>query len=443
MRFFNSLSRALGFGHDDEDDDIYTDAPTGTETDTGDTGSTTVPEKTASITEAAPETPAVPDLEFNPAIAGAIFDRVLEVFNATLPDFLQKSIDPEAQRRVLADALDESIKQYMGSLGSQAERVAESRLRNASDAARNESERLRKEMERLEQQKTSIREQQLSADRRRRALQDRVKDLEEQVNSLEAEREQFQLENRSLLNKIKLADVQPGVIDELKQEIERLRTQQNQGVEAPAGELEKLQSLCNEKDADLEQKKSEIEALKARVAELETHEEDVNAAVELSKQMYTQIQENLTGEREQRVNAETELESVKAELAQCNAKLAESAGVTESLKELESQLSKVEAVISKRDERIAALKAKNKKLKEELSVAREQAMRTNDTGTGLFALADAEQLAGDDDFECPDWFVSEPGPDTPPLHPVNTDFGYVEPPRKPKAPENDAQMSLF
>ena len=78
-------------------------------------------------------------------------------------------------------------------------------------------------MERVEQQKNTLREQQLSADRRRRALSDRVNDLEAQVARLESGVSSSRLENRSLLNKVKLADVQPGIIDELKAEIERLK----------------------------------------------------------------------------------------------------------------------------------------------------------------------------------------------------------------------------
>ena len=51
-------------------------------------------------------------------------------------------------------------------------------------------------------------------------MADRVTDLEAQVERLEAEREQYELENKSLLNKLKVADIQPGVVDEMSKEIE-------------------------------------------------------------------------------------------------------------------------------------------------------------------------------------------------------------------------------
>ena len=78
-------------------------------------------------------------------------------------------------------------------------------------------------MAQLEQQRSSLREAQLSADRRRRALSDRVNDLESKLATAEAEREQFELENKSLLNKLKVADVQPALVEDLTKEVERLK----------------------------------------------------------------------------------------------------------------------------------------------------------------------------------------------------------------------------
>ena len=55
----------------------------------------------------------------------------------------------------------------------------------------------------------------------------------------------------------------------------------------------------------------------------------------------------------------------------------------------------------------------------------------------------SEIAAIEDDFECPDWFVAEPGPNTASLRTDDSEFGYTEPPRKPHKPDSDAQLSLF
>lgn len=453
MSFLDKLSRALGFGGEQPDDDyeyvptIKADEPE----DDGDAAQEKLDKEVARMLEPEPE----PD--FDPAVRDRIFDGVLAVFNAALPDFIQRSLDPEAQRKALSDSLDASVREYMASLRSDAERYAESRLRHETNAARAEAERLRKEMESLSHQKANIQEQQLSADRRKRALANKVTDLEQQLEKVEAEREQFELENKSLLNRIKLSEVQPGIIEDLQKEIERLKaagapvpaaapTQDSEGAVAEAVEAAKAEYA-----ARIEALEKEIEETRGKldsaVAELEAargHASDLEGAQEMSKQIYTQLQEELTGERSARKELQDALDETRAGLDAARKELSERKSIEEEIEAMNEQLSKVQEVVARRDERIARLKAANKDLKEQLAKANAQKESREAATPGLFGIANADELAGaDDDFECPDWFVSEPGPNTPQLKSSVTDFGYTEPPRKPLPPENDSQLSLF
>ncbi len=349
-------------------------------------------------------------LAIEPEMQTRIFDGVLSVFNASLPDFLQKSIDPDAQRRALARALDSSITQYLASLSERADRIAASRLRGAADQARAESEKLRSKMETVEIEKNRIREQQLSADRRRRALDDRVRDLESQIAKADADAEQLRLENQSLVNKLKVADIQPAVVEELNEQIRVLQAKlQEQGAPADTGALE---------------------AANARIADLEQ-------GAELNKSMIGQLEERLAEECRLKEECKTRLDAAKKELAEA----AKIAGVVEKLK---SQIEGVQDVISKRDERIARLKSTNKKLKETIAQLETELHARKVAPAGLFALENEESIANvEDDFQCPEWFVSEPEPGMGRIKSDLDDFGYQEPPKKPKAPENDAQLSLF
>lgn len=453
MSFLDKLSRALGFGGEQPDDDyeyvptIKADEPE----DDGDAAQEKLDKEVARMLEPEPE----PD--FDPAVRDRIFDGVLAVFNAALPDFIQRSLDPEAQRKALSDSLDASVREYMASLRSDAERYAESRLRHETNASRAEAERLRKEMESLSHQKANIQEQQLSADRRKRALANKVTDLEQQLEKVEAEREQFELENKSLLNRIKLSEVQPGIIEDLQKEIERLKaagasvpaaapTQDSEGAVAEAVEAAKAEYA-----ARIEALEKEIEETRGKldsaVAELEAargHASDLEGAQEMSKQIYTQLQEELTGERSARKELQDALDETRAGLDAARKELSERKSIEEEIEAMNEQLSKVQEVVARRDERIARLKAANKDLKEQLAKANAQKESLAASAPGLFNIANADELAGaDDDFECPDWFVSEPGPNTPQLKSSVTDFGYTEPPRKPLPPENDSQLSLF
>ncbi len=426
MSFTDTLRRLFGIDSDNESDEML---------DTEECASDSAPAVAESpVVEDIAELPMPPVVD--PAMKAKIFDGVVAVFNEALPDFLRRSVDPSRQSEIIAASLDESLKRYLDDLSAEAMQYAEAKLKNAADTAHRESERLRTEMGQLEQQRTSLREQQLSAERRRRALADRVNDLEGQLASAEAEREQFDLERKSLLNKIKLADVQPAVIEDLQKEIERLKAGSAQSAadtaetEALKAELEQLKSALAEANEALEISRKALD--------------DQRQLAETSQAMYNDLQNQLVDERDARTKAEAEV--------------AETRNIYESVVEMQKQMQMVEKVIQKRDERISRLKATNKKLKEELAGLKEQ-LSDNAIGHrdgGLFDIIPEEPEQGaettpeeeaalaalEDDFECPDWFVSQPEPGEGSLRTSEESFGYTPPVRK-HTPENDAQLSLF
>lgn len=387
-----------------------------------------LPEGHSTGVEGLIELPAHPIVD--PAMKAKIFEGVVAIFNESLPDFLKKSVDPERQSRLISESLDASLKEYLDSLSAEVSRYAESMLKNTAETAKREADRLRQDMEALEQQRTSLREQQLSAERRRRALADRVHDLETQLASAEAEREQFDLEKKSMLNKIKLADVQPAIIEDLRNEIERLKAEQAEAPETQANteEMERL-------NAELGEARTELDKIRA---ELEQQRE----MAENTQSMYNDLQHQLVDEREARAKAEAEADEARK--------------IFDTVLEMQKQMQQVEAIIQKRDERIARLKAANKKLKEEVAELKAGIEETEDNHDGgLFDLTQeedseihptAEEEAAltslEDDFECPDWFVSQPAPGEGALRASEEPFGYT-PPAKKHTPDNDAQLSLF
>lgn len=368
MSFYDKLRNAFGFGPDNEYDDDDLDFKEENE------------QKSEDINvQGLASVPTLPEVSAD--MKAQIFNGVVEIFNKNLPDFLSRSVDAKKQTQLLADALDKGLNDYLGGIMLQAEQYAESKLKTATENALKESEKLRNEIQQVEQARSNIREKQLSADRQRRALSERVSDLEMQLAKSEAEREQFQLENRSLLNKLKVADLQNPDSDaakEYEQKMKDLRTQQ-----------------------------------------------------EMSQQMYNDLQNQFAAEKDARAKVEAELEEAKKVVA--------------GVEQLQEQMGKVEELIHKRDERIARLKAANKKLQEQI----EEMKAIADNGLFSDDVREREQPAIDmsaieDEFECPDWFVSEPAPgEVSPLLQPDSDFGYQEPPKKPRKPENDAQLSLF
>lgn len=360
--------------------------------------------------------------------------------------------------------LDDGLNAYLDSLVKSACDYAESKVRVASDNARQESSRLRTELQQLEHQRSSIREQQLSAERRRRALDDRVRDLEGQLADVESQREQYELENRSLLNKLKVADFQPGVVEEMSAQIEQLKAQlaeatngtpdAGQTAQAPdtpdtaealaaaeaerdrlTAECDRLVAECDRLTAETDTQRDAAGRAAAEAEEARKALADIRTQLDVNVAMYNDMQTSFATEREARQKAE--------------ASLVEARQLLDNVYELQSQMTKVEEMLRKRDERIARLKETNKKLRDEL--ASEKA-RAGSADNGLFSLPAEPAPAApaidvtaiEEDFECPEWFVSEPAPgEVSPLLTSDVDFGYQEPPRKPRKPDNDAQLSLF
>lgn len=422
MSFFDAFKRALGFG---PDPDLISDSDTVDDPDVvAESADASEPRKEAEDSSA--DAPAAPSVD--PDIKARIFDGAVAVFNEALPSFLRDTVDAGAQSKKLAEALDKGLDEYLTNLMSVAEQYAEARLKGAADTARRDAEKLRADMQLIEQQRVSLREQQLSADRRRRALSDRVTDLEQQLANAEAEREQYELENRSLLNKLRVADV-TGATAELKEARTALAEAKSaaEQAEATAGEFRR----------NAEESMRRAEAAEKELADARTREE-------MTLAMYNDLQNTLVGE--------------KAERRRLEESLAEAKTIVDSVAQLQLQMGQVEELIRKRDERIEKLKSTNKRLREQLAEKEKALEAVHRADRGLFNIdAEADEAVVrhtavksedlsqiEDEFECPDWFVSEPPPgEVSPLLQSDVEFGYQEPPRKPRKPENDAQLSLF
>ena len=188
MTFFRKLRHALGFN----DDSIF-------ETDS-DTAYDSIPEHSE-------DTSATPlgksDVYVTQDMREAIFSHVIKVFNDALPEFLARSVDADTQQKLIFEGLDQGIKDYLARIGADADNRCEQRWSSEQAGMRAEMDDLRRKSEQVAQERADLKQKQLSADRQKRALSDRLKDLENQVRRLEAEREQFDLENKSLLNKLK------------------------------------------------------------------------------------------------------------------------------------------------------------------------------------------------------------------------------------------------
>lgn len=431
MNFFASLKRAFGFGPDDisADEDLYAD--------TAIDNASAAPAEEANASAA--ETPDAEPVKFDPAMQLAIFDRILAVFNEALPDFLARTGDPEARRKYLYDSLDAGVKQYLDGLSVKAEEYCELQWKSRQAGMAAEMEALRLRSEEIEKQSCDVKQKQLSADRQKRALTERVHDLESQLSRLESEREQYELENRSLVNRIKVANVQQTDYEKAQADISALQA-----------EVAKLRSNPEQAFAERE------EALKKQIAEMAEGIDSLKEQLRVAKDMHddmrhrvaerdktiTQLQKTIS-DTEEIVKHVSDLDTT---LTRRDETIAAQKGTIEAL---ENEIKALKATIT---ENLRLQARREKELKNEIKALRPPTVVAEMTVDFNAATEDAAPRISEDDlsaieetFESDEWFTKTPPPETPSMRPAESDseFGYKAPRRKAPAPEHPGQLSLF
>jgi len=467
MSFFNSVLRAFGFGHDEDD---YDDAPSALVTpykrlQDADTVSVveTKEEKGEDAVVAEPETELFP-MDF--------FDAILEVFNNAQPDFVKQCIDRDAQRRYLYDTLGNSFKEYLAKCHNDMEDNFLKKSRNEAKKYHDEISGLQERCRNIQEKEDELKQRQLSADRQKRALSDKVRELESQIVSLEAEKEQFILENRSLVNKLKIAGV--------------LEADAAAGAGVSIEEFGALRVKLDESQSENEKLHAEIDRLNAEVLE---NAELYKTKMSMSDKMLSDLRNNNAVNRKElddAIASKNELqvkyeESVSKVMA-LSSELAEANSLLEEVKqEMIDKMAKVEDVLARRDEKIRVLKEQKEaqaikvmSLEKEVDNLKESleesignsAAKEIELKKAQEALAEVTEKnvteekpkrrraskksmpkisAIDDTLDSTEWLIA-----TPPEGVVaksvgmvsDADFGYQEPPRK-QTPDNAAQMSLF
>ncbi len=465
MAFFNSIKRALGLDPTDNDNlNEGIDAtvhPLSTHRQqppsASDQGLTQPHEPQAE--------PQTPDDEMKIRI----FEHVVAIFDESLPQFLKSSVDADAQQKYIYQTLDQSIKDYLSNLESAARSLQRDSWMRDRQRLESETHELRDKLKDADDKVANWSQRQLSHDRQIRTLKERVHDLESQVNSLEAEKEQFQLENRSLVNKLRVSAVQMSdedvdIATKLNEITDKYKIAETMVSEltseaaAAKGEASALADKLQQSNNDLEAKSEQLDSLKADLAS---------------------AQNNV-------LTAHDEIDSLKQQLAATQAELKEANEDLETAAQLEEAVDKFEAAKAAKDNRINQLSTENNRLqmivasqKNEIAALKRTIEANLDTqvkkeGQLLERIASLEDeiahrptikledipeepiaeqpkqkrkrkptiSAIDDSIDDTAWLVSTPPPGKSIVAEPDPEFGYQEPVRKP-TPQNDAQLSLW
>lgn len=317
MSFFGGLKKALGWSGDNDDDEDYITYE-------------------ASSEEQQPEAEKkdlVVEFNNNDEIPEGVFDGLIDIVNSNLSPMVLKCIDVEAEKKYLYEALGPKFSAFIKETKEKSLTVAHAEWEKEKAGMNVTIENFKTRCETAEKEMNDMKAVKMSEDRQKAALKERIRNLEDKVAAAEAEKEQYDLENKSLLNKLKVSQVKNASIEESEKEIQELTAQ-----------IVELKKKIAEGGADDEK----IKAL----------EEEYKSKMEINNALINEIRAEAAKNKEALGEKEKELGELKAELEAAKAELGEMTENMGLLDDIQEQLKKVEEFKKKKEEEIAELNTK-------------------------------------------------------------------------------------
>ncbi len=376
MGFVKMLKMAFGFSDSSEDEELegidarVTPLRSRRENDAGsehanvgDNGFTASCEINDTVKKGAGATSAVAAASEQTHVPDAIFDTVVKIFNESLPEFLQSSVDEKSQREYIYEALDTSMKSYLDKVAENAGKAYGRRFENERRSMQEEMDELRKRVKKEETDSSESKKLQLSAQRQKRALNERISELEKQITALQAENEQYLLENKSLLNKIRLYSVTGGgaVDDETAIRYAEL----TDSLDATRSELARQKERAAAAEQEAKENLMALDNSRRRLAE----------ETEAYRRKEEALEKNADLMKSQAAVLEAELTSLRSDVTQLTA---ENGSLREKLDEANRNLEVVEKMNAQLDELEEARRqhdSQRRQLKDELMAAKEDIQR--------------------------------------------------------------------
>ena len=346
MGLFNGLKRALGLSDDYEEEDDLEGMDSNYRTpyvnpfkkgdDTVTDLSSLAPREEASVVVNEPQ----PVAEVEEKLPDGVFDGIITIINGNLPEFVRDCIDIEKERKAVYVAMGPQFRDYVRNLRRSS--LDEARQQWVDERTRLTSKISQTELRAEEAVKKAneIKDRLMSEERQRRAIVERSHDLEARIADLEAQHEQDQLQNKGLLNKVKVMQLKADEAQKDAEEITRLSAlvneQRRQLMEANDAEV-RMAELSTEN----ENLRADIEELKQK-ADTTAIEDEYKSKMEVTNALINQLRTAAT-QKEQEVMALTEkfrlaneeIENLQNELAAAHKDLEIAAEVQETIEQFE------------------------------------------------------------------------------------------------------------
>ena len=333
-----------------------------------------------------PEVAKISQKDVEDAISDEVVDKVTSVLNTSLPEYVRECIDKDAQANYVRSLIGSTLTDFLQQIKQEAEEAARQQWQKDRMDLANKSSEASKQMNEYKTKNEELRNRILSLDRQKTTLNDRISTLENRAASAEAEREQYQLECKSLMNKIKVAAVNDEALQALRQDNDDLRAA-NENLQNEIAEIKAdAERKATDSAAQILAAKADVAKKEARIAELSSQPDDahekeaeierLNAELETTKNNAKTEAEALTARITALSQATLELEETKRKLAEAeDEKLALKNAPATSSEELE----KLQNELAVRNNELASMRSTIQSQNDELYALHEKLNETGDT----------------------------------------------------------------
>ena len=231
--------------------------------------------------EAAPtavaEVKSAPVAEVEEKLPDGVFDGIITIINGNLPEFVRDCIDIEKERKAVSVAMGPKFRDYVLNLRRTSLEEARTQWIDERNALTGKLAQSNQRADEAVRKASEIKDRLMSEERQRRAIVERSHDLEARIADLEAQHEQEQLQNKGLLNKIKVMQLQVTDSQKDAEEITRL----NKLINDQRTRLAKIVDL----EAQIAELNAENDSLKRQLDEMQQSAEAQEIADEYKSKM--------------------------------------------------------------------------------------------------------------------------------------------------------------
>lgn len=275
----------------------------------------------------------MPEINRAQGLPVEFLDTVVDIINGNLPQIVKDNLNIESEKESLAKTIEPHFKMVLDAVHDGAVAEARKAWENDVKEVNEKISKLTTNAAEQEKRAADARQKLQVEEAKRRALADKGEEQKARIATLEAEKEQYEIENKSLLNKLKVMQVyaddsntykeQLNDRDNLIAALNAKLTEADQQAKNTAAEVQKIRSELKEATAALEiaaemeqkleqaeemksQDAQEIEELKAQIDQLKKQLEESAAQAVAGAEKLTADIDTLKSEHAEQIKSLSE-----------------------------------------------------------------------------------------------------------------------------------------